>query len=254
MTSFTWGVIGDTSTSWTNAASWDTQSALPVDIAIAGTTAYTAGAYSESGKNSSTFALATPQAPTSLMSPGYLDEDQYVTTDGINVYFAQIGSGWPASVPYVMAWNISANGYYTFSSGVVPSDGTPVPSAIDYNNVASGIAVQISGSTLAVSHTAANQIILFNKTTGATMSTMSVPSPGRMAYTPAGVLWYISGTTVTNGTITLPGLVAPLALAIDPTTLNVLVADGSTSQQVKTFSAAGTLLSTYGVLGGYTDC
>jgi hypothetical protein len=251
---YDWGVVGDTSASWTAPNSWDAQSVLPVDIAITGSTAYTANAYSEGGKNSSTFSLSTPQKPTAVMSPGYLDEDQFVTTDGINVYYAQVGSGWPASVPYVMAWNILANNYYTFPSGTVPTDGSPVPSSVDYGNLAGGVAVQISGNTLAISHTAANQILLFNKTSGALLSTLSVPSPGRMAYNSAGVLWYISGVTVTNGTITLPGLVAPLTVAIDPTTSNVLVADGGSSQQVKTFSSSGTLLSTYGVLGGYTDC
>ena len=251
---YTWGVIGDTSTSWTAPNSWDAQSKLPVDMAIAGGIAYTANAYSEGGKNASSFALAAPQQPTALNSAGYLDEDQYVTTDGINVYFAQVGSGWPASVPYVMAWNVAANGYYVFPSGVVPTDGTKVTSVIDQGNVAAGIAVQTTGNILAVSHAAANQIMLFDKTSGAQLSTISVPSPGRMAYSPAGVLWYISNATVTNGSVTLPGLVAPLTVAIDPATSNVLVADGGSSQQVKTFNAAGVLLSTYGTLGGYTDC
>jgi hypothetical protein len=251
---YTWGVIGDTSTSWTAPNSWDAQSKLPVDMAIAGGIAYTANAYSEGGKNASSFALAAPQQPTALNSAGYLDEDQYVSTDGINVYFAQVGSGWPASVPYVMAWNVAANGYYVFPSGVVPTDGTKVTSVIDQGNVAAGIAVQTTGNILAVSHAAANQIMLFDKTSGAQLSTISVPSPGRMAYSPAGVLWYISNATVTNGSVTLPGLVAPLTVAIDPATSNVLVADGGSSQQVKTFNAAGVLLSTYGTLGGYTDC
>src|ERR1039458_9516866 len=158
---FTWGVIGDTSLSWTDANSWDAQSKLPVDMAITGTTAYTANAYSEGGKNASSFALTTPQQPTALMSPGYLDEDQFVTTDGINVYFAQVGSGWtsPLSVPYVMAWNIAANAYYTFPSGVIPTDGTKVTSVIDSGNKAGGIAVQMAGNLLAVSHTTANQIV-----------------------------------------------------------------------------------------------
>ena len=251
---YTWGVIGDTSTCWTCAPSWDTQSAVPVDMVITGTTAYTANGYSEGGKNESSFPLSTPQQPTALNNAGYLDEDQFVTTDGINVYYAQIGSGWPASVPYVMGWNIATNGYYTFPSGTVPTDGTTVPSVIDSGNVASGIAVQTAGNFLAVAHAAANQIVLFNKTSGAQTSTLSVTSPGRMAYSPGGVLWYISGVTVSNGTVTLPGLVAPLTVAVDPNNSNVLVADGGSSQQVKTFSATGTLLSTYGVLGGYTDC
>jgi hypothetical protein len=259
----TWGVIGDTSTSWTASASWDSQSKLPVDMVIVGTTAYTANAYSEGGRNASTFLLSTPQAPTALFNAGELDEDQYVASDGINVYFAQVGSGWPASVPYVMAWNIAAKGYYTFPSGVAPADGSPVPSVIDLNNLASGVAVQTTGNLLAVSHAAANQVVLFDKTSGAQLSTISIPSPGRMAFESDGTLWAISGATVVNiagvgstniiGT-TLKPVFAPLTVAVDFTTSNVLVADGGPSQQVKTFSEAGVLLSTYGTLGGYSDC
>ena len=262
---YTWGVIGDTSTSWTAPNSWDAQSKLPVDMAIAGGIAYTANAYSEGGKNASSFALAAPQQPTALMSPGYLDEDQYVASDGINVYFAQVSDapGWAASVPYVMAWNIASKAYYTFPSGMTPTDGTKATSVIDQGNVAGGIAVQTTGNILALSHAAANQIVLFDKTTGATLQIETLPSPGRMAFEPDGSLWAISGISVINISgvggsnkivTTLPGLVAPLTVAVDPATSNILVADGGSSQQVKTFSENGVLLSTYGTLGGYTDC
>jgi hypothetical protein len=260
---YNWGVIGDTSTSFINAKSWDTQSVLPVDMAIANGIAYTANAYSEGGKNASSFPLATPQQPTALNSAGYLDEDQFVTTDGVNVYYAQVGSGWPASVPYIMAWNIASNSYYLFPSGVKPTNGTLVPNVIDEGNLAGGIAAQTTGNILAVSHTAANQIVLFDKTTGATLQIESIPSPGRMAFEPDGSLWAISGMTVVNISgiggsnkivTTLTPLIAPLTVTVDPVTSNVLVADGGASQQVKTFSEAGVLLSTYGTLGGYTDC
>ena len=264
---FTWGVIGDTSLSWTDANSWDAQSKLPVDMAITGTTAYTANAYSEGGKNASSFALTTPQQPTALMSPGYLDEYQYVASDGNNVYFAQVGSGWPASVPYVMAWSVASKAYYTFPSSVKPTDGTTVPSVIDQGNLAGGIAVQTKGNLLAVSHKATNQIVLFDKTSGAQLSTLSVPSPGRMAFEPDGTLWVISGADVLRLTISLAstgyvydtnasliGLMAPLTVAVDLATSNVLVADGGSAQQVKTFNEVGDMISTYGAAGGYTDC
>jgi hypothetical protein len=262
---YQWGVIGDTSLSWTAPNSWDTQSVLPVDIAIANGIAYTANAYSEGGKNASSFALASPQQPTALMSPGYLDEDQYVATDGINVYFDQVSDapGWNTSVPWVMAWNIAANAYYTFPNGVKPTNGSNSTSVIDQGNASNGIAVQKTGNILAVSHTAANQIVLFDKTTGATLQIESIPSPGRLAFEPDGSLWAISGATVVNISgvggsnkivTTLTPLVAPLTVAVDPVTSNVLVADGGSSQQVKTFNENGVLLSTYGDLGGYTDC
>src|ERR1035441_6867714 len=103
----------------------------------------------------------------------------------------------------------------------------------------------------------------FRKTSGTLLGNIAIPNPQRIAFAPDGDLWAISGNSVvlissvgTKNivTTTLQGLVAPLALAVDPNTNVILVADGGAAQQVKRFSSGGRLLSTYGDPGGYTDC
>lgn len=98
------------------------------------------------------------------------------------------------------------------------------------------------------------------------MQTVSVTAPRALAVDSNDNLWMISGTTTVakyainaNGSlappsITLAGLVKPLALAVSPNNASVVVADGGTSQQLKAFDNAGGSLSwTYGQAGGYAN-
>ncbi len=270
---YSWGVIGDTSASWTAKNSWDQQGLLPTDMAIIGNRAYTANGYAEGTPNASSFDLATPQQPEALFIAGQCNQSQFVTTDGTLLYFANIGDGWSGSVPYVFAFNPATQNYYTFAAGTNyrSACGSSEPtSVIDLGAGApTGIAVQLQGNLLAVAHGASGGapsqdiIKLFDKTSGAPVGVIRIANPQSLAFAPDGNLWAISGNSVVlisgvgaSNTVVLqlPGLVAPQAVAVDPSTSNVLVSDGGTAQQVKRFSETGELLSTYGDPGGYTDC
>jgi hypothetical protein len=272
---YEWGLIGDTSANWVGPNIWDNQAVLPTDMAISGTTAYAANSYAEGRPQVSMFDLSQPQQPASLFMINVCVLVQYVATDGNLLYFVNLTSGWADSNSYVGAYNPASTQFYSFPAGTTSSEcGQTQPfGVIDYSlNAAvapSGIAVQTKGNLLAVSHgtswwnSSQDMILLFDKTSGTLLGNIAIPNPQRIAFAPDGDLWAISGNSVvlissvgTKNivTTTLPGLIAPLALAVDPNTSDILVADGGTAQQVKRFSSGGRLLSTYGDPGGYTDC
>ena len=284
---YTWGLIGDTSSDWLAKNSWDRQALRPVAMVASGDGVYVANGYAEGRPNASWFPLTSPQQPQALFTAGQCNWLQFVATDGKLVYFASEEDGWKGSAAYVMAYDPSAHQYYTFPMGVTR---VPVPdpcgrsepsSVIDYISPSdvivtggswagiSGLAVQSDGTLLAVAQGASDKtpsqdiIKLFNKTSGAQVGVIHITDPQGLAFAPNGDLWAISGTSVvlisdvgnSNAIIRqLPNLSAPLAIAVDPSTSDVLVSDGGRAQQVKRFSAAGMLISTYGDLGGYTDC
>jgi hypothetical protein len=279
---YTWGVIGDTTASWAGPATWDALSILPSDMAVIGNNAYVTDNYAEGRPNAATFNLTQPQVPSPLFGVNVCVYLQEVTTDGNLLYFVNTGSGWSGDNSYVMAFDPAAHKYYKFSAGVPATDcgaqilsgviDLAVSSTTDSRsglNPATGIAVQRKSNILAVAHgangvnTGQNLIRLFNKTSGAPMGGINISNPQRMAFEPDGSLWVISDSTVVQITsvgsanilgTTLPGLSAPQAISVDPSNGNVLVTDGGSSQQVKTFSEGGTLLTTYGDPGGMTDC
>ena len=126
----------------------------------------------------------------------------------------------------------------------------------------SGIAVQTSGNILAASVAPDNLVYLFDKRTGAQLKTIAVTAPGRLAMTPDGDLWVVTGTSVVRYTnlsgipsiaTTITGLSKPLAVAVSPLWGDdtVIVADGATSMQLKAYTNAGAYKWTYGQLGGY---
>ncbi len=206
-----------------------------------------------------------------------------VATDGTNVYLATA----PAiqnEKNFVFA--ISATTYSTFYSfGTYGTDvrlngtyeGQHYPSVIDLstvtpgpnNDFASGLAVQRTGqgagNLLAVAHATLNTVRLYNKTTGQLLRSFTVTSPKDIAFANNGDLWVITGTTVkryknltTTPTLaaTVSSLNAPVTVATHPSSNIMMVADGGTSQQVKSYSnvLTGTVTTptwTYGLAGGW---
>jgi len=285
--SYSWGIIGDTSKDWTSNNSWDGQATFPVDATSLRGIIYTANGYAEGRPNASSFKVADPQAPTALFTLGQHVQLAFATSDDRLVYFSSIGNDWNNSVPFTMAYDPVNNEPYPFPSTTVNSTATNVPPGVidvgargvigsgrDRNNIPTGLAVQRNGNILAVSHGSyrldgkryspgADSISLFDKTTGAAIGEVPLLDPQRLSFRNDNDLWVISGKTVvrlTNEsgsyhiTAQLAGVVAPLALSVDPTSQDLLVVDGGSSQQVKRFDFNGVLLSSCGALGGYTDC
>lgn len=199
-----------------------------------------------------------------------------VATDDTNVYWAGIDPYSVIRSSFVFATKVSDDTEVSFSNGAPLSTtiGPKYSSAINVvNNNSSvstsfitGMAVQKSGNYLFVSRKLSNTVYVLDKTTGALVQTLAVTAPRALAVDGNDNLWMISGTTTVakytvnaNGTfaapsITLAGLVRPLALAVSPNNATVVVADGGTSQQIKAFdNADGSLDWIYGQAGGYAN-
>jgi hypothetical protein len=285
---YDWGLIGNTSASYAGPNNWDTQATFPLDAAAAGATVFTANGYAEGRPNASSFAVADPQSPQALFNFGETVMLQFAASDGDRVYYGNVGNGWNGSTPFILSYDIATKQQYHFPDGfTVANGGYPLSGVIDIDpnagietgssrtHLPTGIAVQQSGVILAVSHgtyykdgsptlsPGDEKISLFNKLSGAHSADISIHDPQRLAFSPNGDLWVISANQVIKFTavgesniasLQLAGLVKPLAIAVDPSTSDVLVADGGSSQQVKRFSSGGLPLTTYGQLGGYSDC
>jgi hypothetical protein len=280
---YTWeGVIGNTSSAFTGYNVWRALVG-PTDLAIdsAGNAVTTVG-YNEGQPGVKRWSSSDPQTPNDALAADQNTSWNFVATDGTSYYVANTGSGWDGNNnTFVVRYNVSDNSTATFSQGtsVSTTGGSSYASAIDVStevgspptfdrsfitvHAASGLAVQQSGNLLAVSHQGQNQVRLFNKTTGLAVSTLSVTSPGQVAFAPSGDLWVLSGTTVVRYTnlsstptvaTTISGFSAPLAVAVNPSNSDiVLVADGGASQQVKCYNASGMSQWTLGQSGGYAN-
>ncbi|MEO7932585.1 MAG: FlgD immunoglobulin-like domain containing protein [Chthoniobacterales bacterium] len=193
-------------------------------------------------------------------------------TDGTWVYFAAPDSTNPVtrvdhSGPgFIVASDVSTHQSVSFTNGAPiengPANFLPFANGIKVGSVkgVSGIAVEKTGSTLAVSVRPENKIYLVHKRTGAAIRTISVPSPGALSFSPNGDLWTISGTslcrittpaTTPNVSTPVSNLQEPLDLAVDPNGAFVVVVDAGSSQQVKAFSTTGSPILTFGQAGGY---
>jgi hypothetical protein len=282
---YEWGLVGNTSKDPTALRSWDMQSDFPTDMAFSGSVAYTANGYSEGRPNTSSFEISDPQTPSNVMTIGQDLQFAFVAADDNRVYYANVGNGWGGSAAFVMAYDPATKRQYPFPAGVKLTRSAPTLSGvIDLDSsgqrgnarthLPTGIAVQRYGNLLAVAHGSYNKdggtvkspgedsILLFNKQTGALVGGIAIADPQRMAFSPDGDLWAISGNTVVrisgvgqanSVSQSKIGFSSPLAITVSLTG-TVAVVDGGASQQVKFLTSQGDLISTYGQAGGYGDC
>lgn len=258
------------------------------DLTISGTNAFYTSGYNEGQYAFRSFYTTSPQqvqnswfwntwidqSPEIVSSPGIENRNwRFTTSDASRVYFANDASydpiegalyGRPGAIVCSM---VSDQSLATFSSGIAitnTSDSYPNGIYAGTQPGLSGLAVQLNGNILAAAVAPDNKIYLFDKTTGAASSPVSIliNAPGRMNFATNGNLWVTTSNSVVcytnmNGTPSVActittGLVAPLAVAANSPDPNlILVADGGSSQQVKAFDANGNALWTYGLAGGY---
>jgi hypothetical protein len=252
------------------------------DMAIAGTNAFYVSGYNEGMYDFRNFSTTDPQRIMVKWSPDgqpaniYDRNWSWTATDGNWVYFACSAATNPNNTTtndypgFVVAGKVgvSSPAYSAyFSQGVQIVNGAnnnsiyPNGIYVGAQPGLSGLAVQQNGNLLAVSVAPDNRVYLLDKLSGAAVRNFSVSSPGRLSFSPDGSLWAVSSNNVicyTNlnsnpsAAVTISSLIKPLAVAVNPTNSNlILVADGSSSQQVKAFNSAGTSLWTYGLAGGY---
>lgn len=266
------GTVGNTSANQSGFNVW--RSFAPIrDLDIAGTVAYPCVGYNEQQCLWNSFALASPQVCNHLYSPSAQPGVAlgFVATDGTVEYQAKIAGGQNAIYTYICAIRLSDNSLYTFSSGTAvpasPAGYEPqkYTSCVDLDttvgqpNGATGLAIQKTGNFLFVAHSNSNTVKVFNKTTGASVTTLSITTPGPIKCDGAGNLWVISGTSVSKYTInsstgaatfafTLTGLTQPLGIGANSSL--VLVCDGGATQEVRAYNLTGTMQWSYGTAGG----
>ncbi|MBI5003514.1 peptidoglycan-binding protein [Candidatus Kaiserbacteria bacterium] len=281
---YSWDVIGNTSTSFTDSTTLHAQDVI-YGMAITGSTIYYTTAYNEARSGTFKTSVSNPQAKTIILPTAFHYTGPialYVATDGNYVYWDGMDWGGYPNVNnhvYVYATKVSDDTMVKFLSGtdvtigVAGPDGVPRKySAINNLDVASstitGLAVQKSGDYLFVAHGDLNKIDVLNKTTGAFVRAIAMTAPRKIATDMSGNLWVITGsetaavvqkyTVAADGSLSaisnlkITGLSKPLTLAISPDNATLLVADGGTSHQVKAFSnttASSTWI--YGKPGGY---
>ncbi len=278
-TEYVWdGAIGNTSAEMSGPTVHT--GFLPVrDMAIAGTNAFYVSGYNEGKYDFCNFLTTDPQhvrqkwsadgQPANIFGRNW----NWTATDGSRVYFACDDATNPNNLEnedfpgFVVASNVGDNSPAAFTLGVPIINGayssTFYPSGVYVGTQPglSGLAVQQNGNLLAVSVAPDNRVYLLNKLSGAVVTNITVTAPGRLSFSPDGSLWVISGNSVIGYTnlialpaaaMTISGFSKPLAVTVNPADANlILVADGSSSQQVKAFDSAGVSLWTYGLAGGY---
>ncbi len=291
------GVIGNTDTSFTSVKTggdmvWHGDDPIH-DIAINGANLFFAMGYAEGDANASRATTSTPNTPKQMVFHDNISDAAvqfvFAATDGTWTYFANANDGFN-NASCIIAYKVSDNSEATFTNAGVSFQGmswgsvytsvidlTPAGTGNTSVNPPTGLAVQQTGSILAVAHGGANEVRFFDKRGGQQLGSIAITNPGKIAFHPTtGDLWVISGTTVvrytaaqvagvttTGATLTaaatISGLNSPQAVAVDPRSGVdlVLVTDGGTSQQIKGYTSSGAVGSGWstplGAAGGYNS-
>jgi hypothetical protein len=264
----TWqGVIGNTSDYQTSDSSIWINFQPFHDFVPVGRYIYSCSGYREGAEGSYKFDTASPNQRKYISClAGYATMNTYhVATDGSTIYFAATDA-FRTTANFVYAVTSSDN-FYSFSSGqsYALKISATFSSVIDSTGtISTGLAVQQTGNYLFVAHKDANELHVFNKTTGALVQTLTYTAPTALCVDNADNLWMVTnGNTVakytvngngtlTTATLTLSGLVLPQSITYNSG--NVIICDGSSSQQVKAFSnTTGASVWTQGTAGGYKN-
>ncbi|MFD1871211.1 T9SS type A sorting domain-containing protein [Hymenobacter bucti] len=278
--SYVWeGVVGNTSASWTNNV-WRSLVVMQDFCMAPSGESYAGVGYNEGLPGLVYSPAGTVQAPHSVKEHDFYDAFSLVRADNTYLYAVTNNSGWDnKQTSFVMRFKQSDKTEAPWSAGATTTYGPHGPARTRYGvvglrqsatttepqrpawlaNRITGLAV--NSSYVAVARKAQNSVQFYAVGTGALLGSLSVNSPGQIAFASTGDLWVVSAGQVKRYTVnsgnsftaqnTLPGIVNALALDAHPTQNLLLVADGNTSQQVKAYDAAGTLQWTYGQAGGY---
>ncbi|HEY4198173.1 MAG TPA: PA14 domain-containing protein, partial [Mucilaginibacter sp.] len=271
---YTWeGVIGNTSDSMTGPSVHQGMSRI-CGMAITGNSAYYVTGYNERHSSTFKFSLQKPQMqinPTNNLKDWGMSA-QFVSTDGRQIYWAGVDPFTPNKW-FVYATDKLTNKDIKLQAGVncATKHGRAYASAIDLTDKPggdiTGMCVQKTGRYLLICHKKLNEIHVLDKNTGQLVKTVSVSSPQSIDIDSKGTVYliYDVGGKTTAGQFrldadgnmvsqhrTFQGLESPLALAVSPDDKQVVIADGSESQQIKAYnSQSGAPLWVFGEKNGY---
>jgi hypothetical protein len=266
---YTWeGVIGNTSASLTDNLfkSYGGNTCF----AFSGTKGFYGQMFYEGGTNSKYFnlnAIGTSHDVNTGVHASTLD----CATDGSNIYWAcqdqYQGNGLENSQSnYIFASKISDNSAVSFTNESGHNSGREneyyshfIGLETTVGNPYIGIAVN---NNFIFATKNANKLLVFNKTSGSIVQTLSYTNPGRLAAGSNNELWMIVNGALNKysvnpatGAIAPAGVTIaatnPVCIRISPDNQTVLVIDAGT-QQVKAYSnSTGVLQWALGQAGGY---
>ncbi len=245
-------------------------------MAVGGTKVFYNTGYNEGDYGFHAFEQADPQR-TVLNFSWRIDQGQlrncsgniwdltwcFSASDGTWIYFACAAN--VSSPGFVVANNVSdgTQAYFTNGQQMAQGGGTTWPNVIPVGVQPSitGLAVQSTGTLLAVSVASENKVYLLDKRVGNVVRTFTVTAPRGLAMDPNGDLWVLTGTSAVRYTnlgttpsvaTTIVGFSNPLAVAVHPSNANiVMVADGGSNQKVFAYNSTGGALWNLGQTGGY---
>ena len=265
------GTLGNTSDNMTGASKHRGYYHCMRGLAFGPKYGYFCTGYSEGSPSIFKFKIETPNQKINILNPISSTADvNYVVTDGTKVYWGAFDAS-NANKSFVFATNASNDEYITFVNGEYYTplyrDALPVISFSNSgNNLITGLAVQQSGNFLFVARSGMDQLQVLNKNTGAILQNLTYLTPRGLSVDADNNLWMASGIntvakytvnndgTLSGATLTLSGLLGPLATQVSSDGNSIGVADGSSSQQVKFFNnTTGAATNTIGVVGGYAN-
>ncbi|MEO7768462.1 MAG: hypothetical protein ABIS01_13620, partial [Ferruginibacter sp.] len=264
---YTWdGTIGNSSDNMTGPTKHRGYYECMSGLAFGSTYGYFTNGYSEGFPSIGKFKIGTPNQKLFIFSNRQSNAvSTHVATDGINVYWGAYGG----NTSFVYGTTVSNDLEISFPNKVnfTPPYGRSYKAIGVINQVGSlisGLAVQKTGNYLFIARSGINSVQVLNKTTGALIQTLTYASPRGISVDGSDDLWMATGTntvakysvnpdgTLTAPILSLPGLLSPLNTQVSPDDQLVSVLDGSTSQQVKSFSnSRGAAANILGVAGGY---
>lgn len=280
-----WGTIGNTSSASSGPTVHHSANVI-TSMVFANNYWYYSVGYNEGSAGHFKFDQSKSQVKIDFL-PGYGQNTLFEATDGVRLYHAGTGFELEGNVllakQFVFATNVSDDKQVNFEYGVKKPVvyGRTYPSAIDVTSTTiftadpsnssipecsiGGMAVQKNGHYLFVSYYDVSKIHVLDKTTGALVQTItSFTAPKSLTIDADDNLWVTSETntvsrhtvnndgTLSSSTLTLSGIMAPLATAVSPDGSKIAVADGSVKQQIRFFSTADGVEGTpLGQEGGY---
>lgn len=275
---YTWEKIGNTSSQTTGESVIKYLRAIQ-GTAISGNNMYYALGFSETSPNQGKIVTTSPQEKIDIMRPINGDANldcTHVCTDGTIVYWGGFDP-FDSQKSFVFGTNVSNDAETLFSSGTSTSVvfGRTYPRALaiitnSSSNKITGLAV--GGTYLYVARGSVNQIRVYNKTTGALVTTYTTTMAGLTLSNPremkvvGSTLWFINGSgdirtaTISGSTLIRTtnfdktGLTSVLKLDVNAAGTELALLHGGALQVIRGYVATDnstTVSWTLGQSGGY---
>ncbi|TDH24646.1 hypothetical protein EXU57_15025 [Segetibacter sp. 3557_3] len=261
------GVVGNTSSSKVGSGVHRGYSFMS-DMCITGGNIYYATQYDELRKTQHKASTSNPNVAIPLYGAGHCDS-YLVCSDGINVYWGSRGQiGGEYNKFFIFGTKVNDDKRVSFPNGqnidLDYSKGSYNCFAYCSNLSITDITVQKGGNFFFVAEATNQNLVVYNKTTGALIQNLFVPGIKSVATDSADGLWIGTSQEIRNYRVNVNGTLSEKSLigtfsdlkAIELNTKDNLIvaADGGDSQQLIAYSTLdGSVIWTLGKKGGYLN-